>query len=408
MAEKQSLIKEVCKVLKKALPILMSIMILFSISSLAFADNSPQDAIKENKMKFQQLNDKILGVNAEVSTLNTQIDVLNQKIQKNNSDIKENQKQIDTLQKQIDALNSEIAKNQEIADKRVRAMYKNNNNEGYISILLSSKSLGDLFSRFEAVDKIAAFDKQLLTNLKNNKDKVSSDMESVNSKNKVLQQLNSDNENSLNQLKSKKSQLQSAINDLNAQKQAAAQLIQDNEEKLISHSLSVIDSNSSSIDDVRDAIATLTSLKDQLNTASVRDKAVKYIKTGQDKLAKLQEEEKNRLGAANRGINGMDAISRSKTSYSMSATAYTGGGITALGLRPAYNPSGLSTIAVDPNVIPLGTKVFIPGYGYAICADTGGAIIGNIIDLYMNSEADCNNWGRRTVTVYIIAYPGEW
>ncbi|MDT8717150.1 hypothetical protein IAI10_10830 [Clostridium sp. 19966] len=273
---------------------------------------------------------------------------------------------------------------------------------------MSSKSLSDLFSRFEAVDKIATFDKQLLSNLKNNKDKVSSDMESVSNKNKALEQLKADNVNSLNQLNSKKTQLQSAISEFNSEKQAAAQLIQDNEEKLIAHSLSVIDSNSSSIDDVRDAISTLNSLKDQLNTPSVKDKALKYIKSGQDKLAKLQQEEKNKLGAANRGAIGMDAISKAKTTYSMSATAYTGGGITALGLKPAYNPNGLSTIAVDPSVIPLGTKVFIPGYGYAICADTGGAIVGNIIDLYMNSEADCNNWGRRPVTVYIIAYPGEW
>ena len=57
------------------------------------------------------------------------------------------------------------------------------------------------------------------------------------------------------------------------------------------------------------------------------------------------------------------------------ATAYSGHTITAMGTKPVRDPNGISTIAVDPNVIPLGSKVFIPGYGYAIAADTGGVIL---------------------------------
>lgn len=86
----------------------------------------------------------------------------------------------------------------------------------------------------------------------------------------------------------------------------------------------------------------------------------------------------------------------------MEATAYSGDGITATGTKPVRNPGGYSTIAVDPRVIPLGTKVYIEGYGYAIAADTGGAIKNNIIDLFMNSSSECRNWGRRNVTVYIL------
>ena len=70
-------------------------------------------------------------------------------------------------------------------------------------------------------------------------------------------------------------------------------------------------------------------------------------------------------------------------------------------VTPIRNLSGISTIAVDASVIPLGTKVYIPGYGNAICSDTGGLIKGNIIDLYMNSKSESLNWGRRTVTLYI-------
>lgn len=59
-------------------------------------------------------------------------------------------------------------------------------------------------------------------------------------------------------------------------------------------------------------------------------------------------------------------------------------------------------VAVDPSVIPLGTKLYIPGYGIATAEDTGGAINGNRIDLCYNSVNEAFNWGRRTVTVYIL------
>lgn len=59
-------------------------------------------------------------------------------------------------------------------------------------------------------------------------------------------------------------------------------------------------------------------------------------------------------------------------------------------------------IAVDPSVIPLGTRLYIPGYGIGRAEDTGGAIDGNRIDLCYNSVNEAFQWGRRTVTVYIL------
>jgi resuscitation-promoting factor RpfB len=85
----------------------------------------------------------------------------------------------------------------------------------------------------------------------------------------------------------------------------------------------------------------------------------------------------------------------------MIATAYTpycGGGcsgITATGLR-----AGRGIVAVDPSVIPLGSRLYIPGYGYAIAGDTGGAIVGYRIDLGYTSDRDAILFGRRAVMVY--------
>jgi cystine transport system substrate-binding protein len=80
----------------------------------------------------------------------------------------------------------------------------------------------------------------------------------------------------------------------------------------------------------------------------------------------------------------------------VSATGYSLPGSTATGL-----PVGWGVVAVDPAVIPLGTHMSIPGYGEAVAADTGGAIVGNTIDLWFPSVAQANAWGRRTVTIVL-------
>jgi len=78
-----------------------------------------------------------------------------------------------------------------------------------------------------------------------------------------------------------------------------------------------------------------------------------------------------------------------------------GYGHTASGLVivPGTN---MKVLSVDPNIIPLGTEVYVDGYGYAIAADTGGAIKGNKIDVYKDTHAEALQWGVRTVNVYIL------
>lgn len=102
-------------------------------------------------------------------------------------------------------------------------------------------------------------------------------------------------------------------------------------------------------------------------------------------------------------------------SLQMKATAYTADyastgkspgdpafGITASGTVAKRNNDSYSSVAVDPRIIPLGTKLYIEGYGYAIAEDTGGAIKGNRLDLFFNSNSEVDNWGVRWVNVYII------
>lgn len=98
-------------------------------------------------------------------------------------------------------------------------------------------------------------------------------------------------------------------------------------------------------------------------------------------------------------VNGMKyskVINAKVTAY----TPYDAGctGITATGTKAGYG-----TVAVDPRVIPLGSKVYIPGYGTAIAADTGGAIKGNRVDVCYSSKSEAFGWGVKNTTVYVLA-----
>ena len=87
-----------------------------------------------------------------------------------------------------------------------------------------------------------------------------------------------------------------------------------------------------------------------------------------------------------------------KKTLKVKAYAYTGGGYTFTGTKAKYG-----TLAVDPKVIPYGTKVYIKELDKVFTAeDCGGDIKGNKIDIYMNTKEECTNWGVRNITLYIL------
>lgn len=101
-------------------------------------------------------------------------------------------------------------------------------------------------------------------------------------------------------------------------------------------------------------------------------------------------------------------------SKTVTATGYTAGkestgkspehpmyGVTYSGVKVTRN--AFSTIAADPSVFPIGSILYIPGYGYGVVADTGSAIKGKAIDLYYETVDDVyNNWGKKKVKVYVL------
>jgi uncharacterized protein YabE (DUF348 family)/3D (Asp-Asp-Asp) domain-containing protein len=113
----------------------------------------------------------------------------------------------------------------------------------------------------------------------------------------------------------------------------------------------------------------------------------------------------NNSGSGSSASSASNESSSSKE-FTMTSTAYTANcngcsGYTATGINLKANPN-MKVVAVDPNVIPLGSRVWIEGYGEAVAGDTGGSIVGNKIDVHVPSQAAASSWGRRTVTVKVL------
>lgn len=120
----------------------------------------------------------------------------------------------------------------------------------------------------------------------------------------------------------------------------------------------------------------------QLNTAAIADleQRAQTIETRSQRLTPPS------AAQADTGSGGL--------TLTVTATGYSGSGRTATGV-----PVGWGVVAVDPGVIALGTRMSVPGYGEGIAADTGGAIVGNTIDLWFPTVAQARAWGRRAVTI---------
>ncbi|QKY70883.1 G5 and 3D domain-containing protein [Lentibacillus sp. CBA3610] len=121
-------------------------------------------------------------------------------------------------------------------------------------------------------------------------------------------------------------------------------------------------------------------------------------------LTTLSSESSNNTD--NNSGNDTDNNNEGEKTMHMNATAYTvdcigcnGNGYTATGINLRNNPN---VVSVDPNVIPLGSKVWVEGYGEAIAGDTGGHIKGNRIDLHLESQSEAESFGRKTVEVRIL------
>ncbi|MGN4406921.1 cell wall-binding protein EntB [Bacillus cereus group sp. MYBK59-1] len=134
----------------------------------------------------------------------------------------------------------------------------------------------------------------------------------------------------------------------------------------------------------------------EIAKAKEEEKAREIAKAKEEERAK--EVSKNNIQSAKRELT---VVATAYTADPSENGTYGGRVLTAMGHDLTANPN-MRIIAVDPKVIPLGSKVWVEGYGEAIAGDTGSAIKGNRIDVLMGSKSKAMNWGRQTVKVKIL------
>ena len=375
---------------------LATALLTSSLSFISVYAATPQDTINENLQKYQTLDNQILELNSKIQALDVEIDQTTIKLNENNTAIADIEDQIKTNEAKLEQTKEDIENSQVVLDNRVRTMYKTNMTSNILVSIITSKSVSELFSKVQAISKIISTDKEVLATINEKKSELDSTIESLNNKNSELVVLKKTIEEDLKTVESKKAEQEQYVEQLNSEKESVFSVIEENEKLLISKPLSIANSSSASASELQNAIDTLNSYIPLLNSSTTINMAKNGISN-----AKARIDELNTPTVPTTGTEVGTAI---KT-LTMESTAYYGHAATASGLKPVRNPDGISTVAVDPNVIPLGSKVYVSGYGVAIAADTGGAIKGNIIDVYLNSYEECMSWGRRQVTVQILEYP---
>ncbi len=249
-------------------------------------------------------------------------------------------------QAHLNDLKQQLASRQQALDTRMRGTYKSNG-VSYLSVVMGAHSFNDFLNRVSAMNTIAESDRQLISSVFNAKKAVEDDLSDLSSKqhqfDSLLQSLNADQQ----QLVAARAQQQSVVDSIKSQKQ-------ENDSQLAQ-----LQAQAAGID------------------------------------AKMSEIQSQSQGSSQAGSNGGGSSHGGGSTITVVATAYCLAGDTATGMA-----TGRGIIAVDPSVIPLGSRVYVSGYGAAIAADTGGAIIGNRIDVWLPC-GEAEDWGSRTVTVTI-------
>ncbi|MBU3127623.1 3D domain-containing protein [Clostridium tagluense] len=341
---------------KKIISVVMMLILTLTINVNTFAAPSTNQT---SELEQAQSSKKALQI--QVKNFNNELDKVLNKIDINKAKMNDISQDINKTQTKLEIVEKSAIDQEDLFEKRARAMYINSV-DSYLEVLLASTSFSDLISRVDTLERIIEYDKNLIAKIEEQRTSIIKHKDTLTNENNKLSALKTNNEIILTKLSK----------DIKEHKVLLSNVTK-KETKLIA------DKNAKEL-----AAAKILKELEAIKTATMY----------------------RQLASSKSSTSNSDAIpidlSKSTNYFIIQSTAYSMGGFTSSGSRTTRNPNGYSTIAVDPSVIPMGSKVYIEGYGYAIASDTGSAIKGSIIDVFFNTEAEVLNWGRRNVRIRII------
>ncbi|GGB40040.1 peptidase M23 [Lentibacillus populi] len=346
-----------------------------------------QEQRKNVKEDLSNAEEQVAELMSEIEDLNKEMERVNQSLnekqgmmEKTEQNITSALEEIRILQDEIKELETDIEKRKEILKERIASYQQAGGSMTYLEVIFGAQSFGDFISRTSMVNKITEADASLLETLENDIHKVAEKQKLALEKLDELNAMKAEQEETLAQIKEEKQQNEQRRESLEKKQQELIALI-DN--------LQLEDKKIASLQ---------TEAKQNIVAAARKSSQSEQVKKSGRKVSTASKEKVDKPKKATQD-------NTNKKTFTVTATAYTmesagGSGVTHTGIDLRENPN-TRVIAVDPNVIPLGSVVHVEGYGYAIAGDIGSAINGNKIDVYVRTKQAAIKWGVRTVKVTI-------
>ncbi|MGG0151124.1 3D domain-containing protein [Bacillus mycoides] len=376
--------------------------------------NNMQQQLQQNDADMQKKEQEKQAVTKEIQGIENELHNLNNTIAKNKEDQAAIQRKIDETHKQIEqkkadiiVLEDKVLSRKDIMKKRMVSVQNSSNTSLVVEVVVESKNFADFIQRMNAVTTILEADKEILRLQEQDLRQIEEDKKAIDEK-----------EESLVVDKQKLAKAQADLQDNLKKRQDNLQTVQAkynaiaNQINLAAEEKAKVEANMKAVQE------TIAREQEAARIAAEeRAKAEAAAKAEQEELAKAKAAAAKPAEPVAKDTTPAPPKPDPKPAqggkeFYVTATAYTAdpaengykpGEIvkSRQGHNLTANPN-MKLIAVDPAVIPLGSTVYVEGYGTAVAGDTGSAIKGHIIDLLMPDSATANNWGRRSVKVTIL------
>lgn len=351
------------QLLKRMIFMFLTCLLLVSGTVVAHAESS-KEALHSVEQELEQKANEKNSINQEIEKIKNDMESLQSYITQNREALAETQKRIAATQQQIEkkkeeivVLQDKIHNRKDVMKSRLVALQEDEKLNVAINVILESKSVADLIQRASAVTTLFNADNDIINEQENDLSQIEKDKQEIAKQEEQLAVEKETLSNQHNELA------------LNLQKRQ--------------ESLTVMQQKYSQVDEQMAGIQA-------------------ELRAAQEKVRQEQDSVKA-MSTANTPA-ATKAPAPTGVEMYVTSTAYSwqsSGSITYMGYNIKENPN-MKLIAVDPSVIPLGSKVWVEGYGVAIAGDTGGAIKGHKIDVLMPNNAQAFAWGRRTVKVVVL------
>lgn len=364
---------------------------------------SIQKDLTEAEQEIADTVKEIESIQSKIETANVQLQEKQALVEETDENIETTIEELKKLQEEIAQLKTGIEERFGLLKKRVSSYQENGGSISYIEVVFGAETFGDFISRISSVNKIMDSDVALMEQLEEDMKKIEEN-----------EKLSLDKLDELNALKEEQEVKIAQIEEQKSESEKAQQALEEKHVELadLTKDLKLEDSNlAQAEDEVKEQIALAQKKAEQKEKATTNvTKNKSENQSTEDQSQAKKEAPKSVQTASSEAQPKSENKTASKQqdnqkSFTVTATAYTvesagGSGITATGINLKSNPDK-KVIAVDPSVIPLGSVVYVEGYGYAIAGDTGGAIKGKKIDVHVPTAEAAKNWGVRTVNVTI-------